>query len=1153
MLTYILWNTGLGQTSFNTTGLMGFFHNILTVSKYEAKTLRRSWFFRLFTLGALFIFSIMNLALFSPIGEEPWNFVAFPASIPMVNLYILNLAQSVLVIFLASDFMKRDKKLDTNEVLYTRPISNFEYITGKSWGILRLFIGFDIIILMIGLLMNLISGKMDVDPVSYFQYLIIICVPTIVFSLGLAFMMMSLIKNQAVTFILLLGFAAANVFWLWNRMGMIFDYMAFGLPLLKSSIIGFDNPGFIACHRFLFFSLGMAFIMATILLFSRLPQSKAHTTLTTVLLLLFLAAGSLCAWKTWSVYEERISDRKTALATNLKYENILFASIRETSVQLEHQGESISATVNLTFENENTTALDRYYLSLNPSLGVKKVSSSGRELQFERDFNIIRIIPVSPLAPGNSDSLMIEYEGSINEYFCYPDRTDNLSDDEYRIEMLSVGKRQAFVTGQYVLLTPEAHWYPVAGLNHYPSNPARGRVDFITFTLRARTSTPGMVVVSQGKMEKDGDTFCYSPSLPLTGLTVAIGDYRSDSLTADSTEFITWYYPGHDYYKKDLALLGDTLSYLVTGLMRELETNFSTPYPFKTLSLVEVPVQFQSLPKKSTQTRAEIQPSLILLPERLSTLDQAGFSKSLERNKRNNLRNNQVVTDKELQVRMFNAFIRNQFISVQNFRYSNGVLLDENTRYLLGPGLYYFRNHFWSEEYPVINAVFESHLQKIENRNQDNMPFLQENISDNDRANIILRELSFSELLLLNPGNDTLKAVLTVKGDYLFNLLRSRAGINEFNDWFKSYVESNRFRRISLKEFSNDISDKFGFEFYPWLEDWYSGKSQPGFMISDVSASQIVADNRVRFLLSFVASNTEPVAGLFNAAIRTGSDEGGQNISVRTGGQFISMQGRGMQTGDISRIVFLAPFEAKKVSLITDTEPRELMINTLFSANLPGELILQVGDIRKTKISQTSAVEEEVTTEMPVFDDPSEIIVDNEDPGFDPGPPLTVSPLRRLLGVKSGQKEEYKQVSMFDLPAIWQPVINSSFYGKYVRSAVYTRAGTGDRSVRWSGKLKGPGFYEVYCYTGKSTDQMVVSYGGRSSTGQGSGPYRDHHYTISHDLGSEDIILDHDVLEDGWNLLGRFYISSDTASVALSNKSEGRLVTGDAVKWVKTD
>ena len=96
---------------------MAFLHNIRTVAQYEAKTLRRSWFFRLFSLGALFIFTILNIGFFSPVGDESWNLVSISSSVPLINLYLLNIGQAIVVIFLAADFLKRDKKLDTNEVL----------------------------------------------------------------------------------------------------------------------------------------------------------------------------------------------------------------------------------------------------------------------------------------------------------------------------------------------------------------------------------------------------------------------------------------------------------------------------------------------------------------------------------------------------------------------------------------------------------------------------------------------------------------------------------------------------------------------------------------------------------------------------------------------------------------------------------------------------------------------------------------------------------------------------------------------------------------------------------------------------------------------------------------------------------------------------
>jgi ABC-type transport system involved in multi-copper enzyme maturation permease subunit len=187
---------------------MAFLHNIRTVAQYEAKTLRRSWFFRLFSIGALIIFTFFNIGMFSPIGGEQWSMISIPASVPLINMYLLNIAQAIVVIFLAADFLKRDKKLDTNEVLYTRSMSNFEYVIGKTWGILRLFLGLDILILLLGLVVNITSKSMTIDFMAYFSYLFIICVPTILFSLGLAFVLMSLIRNQALTFLLLLGYAA---------------------------------------------------------------------------------------------------------------------------------------------------------------------------------------------------------------------------------------------------------------------------------------------------------------------------------------------------------------------------------------------------------------------------------------------------------------------------------------------------------------------------------------------------------------------------------------------------------------------------------------------------------------------------------------------------------------------------------------------------------------------------------------------------------------------------------------------------------------------------------------------------------------------------------------------------------------------------------
>ncbi|MGC1391746.1 MAG: hypothetical protein WA816_11975 [Bacteroidales bacterium] len=1164
--------------------------NILTVARYEAKTLRRSWFFRLFSIGSLFIFTLLNIGMFSPVGNESWEVVSIPSSLPLINLYLLNIAQAIVVIFLAADFLKRDKKLDTNEVLYTRSMSNFEYIIGKSWGILRLFLSLNLLVLAIGLVVNIISKSMSVNISAYFWYLLIISIPTIIFSLGLSFTLMSLLKNQAITFLILLGYAALDIFYLYFRAGSVFDYMAFGLPLFKSGIIGFDNLSVIINQRLIYLFAGLSLIMATILLFKRLPQSKIHRILTIILLFAFMTGSVICTLSTCSTYIKGVTYKRLVIETNKEFENKKFLSVTEASIEFNHKGNSFGAVAVLKVSNDNIDPIGQYYFSLNPSLKVTKISSQGKDLNFKRINHIIEINPGKSLNPGDSEKIEFVYSGSINESFCYPNYTDDIKKNPYRISMVNVNKRQAFLTKDYVLLTPETHWYPVAGLNYYPSNPAQIKIDFTYYTLKVKSEN-NLLPVSQGKISKEDGYIIFKPESPLTGLTLAIGNYIADKIKVDSVEYISYHFPGNDYYKKDFEAIKDTLPLLISGLMKDLESNFSTKYPFKTLTMLEVPVQFHSYPKESTQTRAEVQPSMVLLPERLSTLNQAGFFKQFIQQKKRMTRNGQVITDKELQVRIFNNFMRSTFISGENFRFINGIAANEPTRYLLGPSFYFFKNNFYSSEYPVINAIFESHLQKVNSPAAAGFQAMSGTLSENDRANLFLKNQSFKDLLAKSPGGDTLKNVLTIKGDYFFNFIRSKAGIDEFKDWFARYIDNNKFKRIDILKFNNEIKNRFGFEFYPYLYDWFNGKEQPGFLFTNLTANEIVINERSRYQVTFVASNQEATGGLFNISFRTGGGRGGAG-GGRGGGGFggggfgggggafqigvpgrgqISLQGRGMEAADISKIVYLGPHETKKVGIVLDAQPRAMMINTLFAKNIPGEITLPIDEITKSKDVAGEFSGEEIISSDHVASDQFSIIVDNEDAGFKVSIQNTENRLKKILGIRKKNGTSYQQVSLMNVPSYWQPVVQSAFYGKYIRSAVYTKSGKGDRTLTWITPIDKPGYYDIFCFIGKTADRMMIRAGGsgggartggaqgpigaggqaRDGSGPPSPPYKEFHYRIYHDGGSEEISLDYTNAENGWNKLGTYYLTADTAKVVLSNLSSGRAVIGDAIKWVR--
>jgi len=77
------------------------------------------------------------------------------------------------------------------------------------------------------------------------------------------------------------------------------------------------------------------------------------------------------------------------------------------------------------------------------------------------------------------------------------------------------------------------------------------------------------------------------------------------------------------------------------------------------------------------------------------------------------------------------------------------------------------------------------------------------------------------------------------------------------------------------------------------------------------------------------------------------------------------------------------------------------------------------------------------------------------------------------------------------VPSYWQPVVQSAFYGKYIRSALYTKSGKGDKTLTWKTPIDKPGYYDIFCFIGKTADRMMIragGFGGGARPGGAPGP-----------------------------------------------------------------
>lgn len=1128
---------------------MIFSKNTRVVARYENKTLLRSWFFRIFAGLVLFVIFSMNMGIFSPAGNGDWEFWALSSSIPYLNLFFLNLGQAIICVFLASDFLKRDKKLDTTEVLYVRPVSNMEYVWGKTLGIIRLFLGLNLLVLLIGLIFNIVSQEIDIQPITYIYYLLVLSLPTLVYILGLSFFLMSVVKNQAVTFVLLLGYIGASLIYLSSDANFFFDYLAFKLPLLYSDITGFSETGYLLYQRIMYLMLGLGFIMASVLLLKRLPQSRISRSLAWISMIAAFIIAGYTGWHQLNRYQQQKKDWNLLMEINREYENKPFMDMDSCFIQV-IPGRELSATAQLHLTNNTSIETRQLLLSLNPGLEVSSILFGKQEAAWERKHHLL-IIPVEKsIAPGESVKVEVVYQGRLSEQYAYPEKLYQEEEELYGIEMMNIARKYAFQQSDYMLYTPETHWYPVAALNYYPGNPVRVKEDFTRYSLQVN-EPEGLRAVSQGKRNENKDgTVLFTPGDPLTSVSLIVGPYEEKMLTVDSVDYKLYHFRGHDYFSESFTEIRDTLPNLIRTIKTEFEAELNREYPFNELSLVEVPIQFFSHLRKHTLRQAEVQPTLILLPEKGTNLPDAGFSQIMAQEKRNMERRNQVLTDKELEVRVFYRFIRRNFTGGVNFDFRRGRQTLTRSKYLVTPNYYYFCNQIDDPEIPIINTINELKFYPVDQRSQ-RMQMFTGGLGEAEIANLLLRRYSFEEYLATNPGKDSLNAVMKAKSDFFFSLLQAGPGIEEADDFLISFLDEHKFSKISLDQFTQAYSEKYGLDIKEDIRYWYTSSDLAGIRLDHLEAHEIMVDNRTRYQVNLSLSNPAEGLGLVRIGFRL---SGGGGPGSRGGGGGARMMGGGMMGGggfsmDYEDVYRLDPQQSVEVGIVLDGPPRMMNVNTMVSLNLPSQMMEMFGTLEANR-SLVAFEGEEVSNNIPPLIPEGVIVVDNEDRGFSYYESSNVNRLRKWLGqAENEDQDNYASIRSYWPPQYWQPVIGDDYYGEFVHSAVYTRAGAGDRLLTWHTNIEEKGYYEVEAYLNRSPQDRRRGF--RNRDNEGGQEKVEYNFKIYHDDGVEELTIDLADIEEGWVNLGNYYLSPGQTKVELSNTSTSNLVIGDAIKWIK--
>ncbi|MBN2634827.1 MAG: hypothetical protein JXR61_01060 [Prolixibacteraceae bacterium] len=1111
-------------------------HNILSIAKYERKTLLRSWFFRIFSILSLLVLFGLNFGMvIQGGGGESWAIRSIPSAIPYFNLLILNVAQAVIAVFLASDFLKRDKKLDTTEVIYMRSMTNSEYVIGKTWGNLQVFLVLNIAVVGMALIFNMLAQDTSISWISYGFYLVAVSVPTLLFIMGLSFLLMSVIRNQAITFVLILGYIGITLFLLQAKYYYIFDYMAYNIPMLNSDIVGFGNIDVILNHRGIYFFLGTGFIFLTIFLLKRLPQSETMTYISLLFSIVFVGVGSYLAFRHINQFKQTEQLRADVIELNNQYVKEKLPVILSNNIDLKHLGETIEVKSELVIKNENEVALEKLIFSLNSGLTISGIKVNGQETPFTREKHLVFISENTLLETGVEASVEFNYSGKIDEALCYLDIEEETIQEKYGRFVLNVDKRYAFLTPQYVLLTPESNWYPRTGVTYSSEDVSWVHNQFVNYNLKV-TTTPGLQAISQGKInEVTAGEFTFENEHPLTQLSVAIGNYEYLKMEIDSLEYGVWLIEGHNFFADAFNEIKDTIPSIINERLGDFERTYNLEYAFDRLALVEVPAQLKTYERSWTSCQEYVQPEQILVPEKGFMLREADFEGSKKRMERwGNRGRDGSMTPEDLETRVLEQFLRT-FTEEEETDFrggpGGGTIVTNASPYFIFPLFYNFQNNIQSDTWPITNRVFEAYLknQEVDMRSV----FMRDmaGVSEDEKANIALQDSTFEEILADADQKAIIDNVIKLKGDVLFSKVQYKAGMEEFETFLQNVLKEYRFKNISFEDFDQRIKNEFGIELIPIMDDWFKARSLPGFLISPITAVKVKSGEMMRTMVNLKATNFSDVEGLIKVTFRLGGG-GGPGGPPGGGGDDL-----------INKLIYLEPHQSKDVNYLLNADPRMVMINTMTSQNIPQVITEGFRDIEEDL--KAVAFEGEKITDIPVQTSlPNETVVDNEDPEFEITSNKKVSLLEKWIIDEEEGGSKYEGMNNWRPPTSWTAITNTDFYGTYIRSGYYIKSGDGSQVARWHVPVKKPGYYDVYYHLYKSRRFRRGPGGGDSENGE-------YHFTIHSDEGEEEQALNIQSSEDGWNHLGAFYFSSDTALIELSNKSDIRIVFADAVKIVE--
>ena len=1111
---------------------------ILALARAEARLTRRLVRYWVFVVLATLFTALQSAQFFFIHKAFSWASASAAAASPRYFVgnfgAIFMLVFFVGLIFLGYDIRARDRRERIHEVVDALPCSNLELVLGRALGI---FVAVWVPLVTITLLLALVAWRplrTPIEPWSLLSFNLLMAIPGYVFAIGLIFLLTLLVRHRllaALASVLALALLfIAGIWWVPFYFTAFTDITGGYSVNFPSDLLPGLAPGLGLLQRLGYFAGGCALLVLAAAVHPRRDDARRGVLAGAGAGLFALAL--VLTGATWRDQASALAQKDRWRAAHTARRDDPVPDLRSITGRVSiDPGRRLGEELELTLAAPPGRPLERALFTLNPGMHVERVGVPGGQAleQTHRD-GLLDVRLPAPLAPGESTRLALTLSGVPDARFAYLDETKELMRlNPANAQIFILGFFSSIYDSRFVALMPGVRWLPAPGAEIGRGDPLVRPADFFDVDLTVEVPE-GWLVAGPGRREPaGGKAFRFAPAAPLPDVALVAAAFDSRAVEVDGVQLELLFHRGQE---QNVEFFADSQKEIRDWLAERLgeARQVGLDYPYGGLTLVEVPNTLRGYGGGWRMDTTMGQPAMILMRESgFPTADFAVRRKHFEdaadeeggvaRAKRRALE-----TFFENDINGGNPFLAaaRSFFGFQTTGSGpEGVPLDfvceRLTSELVTSRRGFFSVHFFDQDF---GREFGIAAQAMNDPNRVSDSYTDVLIHGILSTHKVWETLKNVSLLDLEPRQDPERAinVLNLKGGAMAQSMLDDLG-RERTGQLLAALRASRRGELYRREDVVAAGRTIGEELEPWLALWIDETELPGFTLGHVRYQRLAdaADGSAQYQLLATVHNGENAPGMLRLEYRLEAGEGPAELQraepVRVAGR--GTVELGLVTAQPLRMVRVAPY------LALNRDP--------FNVPLPPL------DPEKVEHAEPFRGARPVDWQP---DATGAIVVDDLDPGFTVEEAAS-RPLFRFAGRGDAQREMDEGLPV-PLQGVrdadrWSRMTHADAWGRYRRTMVVVRGGSGKRHATFRAELPHAGEWELEYHVTKIR-------GRRSGPGKWS-------LTIQDGSGSRDAALDATAAETGWSSLGRFELAAGDVQVRVSDAAPGGYVEADAIRW----